>query len=93
MQILNLIANIILTISGMIFILLLYGRDESVVNRWKFANHWGLKFGLASFVSGTLGNALLFEKTSDSQILTNVGLAAIFTWSVFFHYKIFNKKK
>lgn len=93
MQILNLIANIILTISGMIFMLLLYGGNDSVVHRWKFANHWGLKFGLAFFVSGTFGNALLHQHTNQSQILTNVGLAAIFTWTVFFHYKIFNKKK
>lgn len=91
MLILNLISNIILTISGMIFFLQLYGGHSSVVHKWKLISHWGLKFGLAAFTSGSFFNVLTLSNPGFGETLMNLGLAAIFTWAVIFHYKIFSK--
>lgn len=90
MQVLNLISNLILTLSGTIFFLQLYGKESSIVHKWNFINHWSLKFGLASFVSGSLLNVLTLSNPSSIQVLTNFGLSAIFSWAVMFHYKIFS---
>lgn len=87
----NLIANIILTLSGMIFFLQLYGKESSVVHRWDFISHWSLKFGLSAFVAGSFLNVLTLNHPSFSEVLMNIGLAALFTWAVMFHYKIFSK--
>lgn len=91
MVILNLIANIILTLSGMIFFLQLYGNESSVVHKWKFISHWGLKVGLGAFVAGSFLNVLTLSNPPAPQVLTNFGISAIFTWAVMFHYKIFSK--
>ena len=91
MIILNLLANIVLTISGMIFLLQLYGKESSVVHKWSYVSHWSLKFGLSAFVAGSFLNVLTFSNAPFTEVLMNVGLAAIFTWAVIFHYKIFNK--
>jgi len=90
MVILNLIANIILTLSGMIFLLQLYGRESSVVHSWSLISHWSLKGGLAAFVAGSLLNVLTLSHPSFTQVLSNLGLAAIFSWAVMFHHKIFS---
>jgi len=91
MLILNLIANIILTLSGMIFFLQLYGKASSVVHKWGFISHWSLKFGLSAIVVGSFLNVLTLSRPNVTQVLMNVGLAAVFTWAVMFHYKMFLK--
>lgn len=91
MLILNLIANIILTLSGMIFFLQLYGKASSVVHKWGFISHWSLKFGLSAFVVGSFLNVLTLSRPNVTQVLMNIGLAALFTWAVMFHYKMFSK--
>jgi len=90
MAILNLIANIILTLSGMIFLLQLYGRESSVVHKWNFISHWSLKIGLSAFVAGSFLNVLTHSNPSFTQTISNLGLAAIFSWAVMFHQKIFS---
>ncbi len=85
----NLIANIVLTLSGMVFFLQLYGRESSVVHRWNYVRHTALKVGLSFFVAGSFYSALKNNEVPFSQVLTNIGLACIFTWAVIFHYKIF----
>ena len=91
MLIINLIANIVLTLSGMIFFLQLYGKASSVVHKWDLISHWSLKFGLSVFVVGSFFNVLTLSRPNASEVLMNVGLAALFTWAVMFHYKIFSK--
>lgn len=89
----NLIANTILTLSGMIFFLQLYGRHSSIVHKWNLISHWGLKFGLSAFVAGSFLNVLTLSRPNASEVLMNVGLAALFTWAVMFHYKMFSNYK
>lgn len=90
MVILNFIANIILMLSGMIFFLQLYGKSSSIVHKWDFISHWSLKFGLAAFIAGSFFNVLTLSTPPPSQVLSNFGLSAIFSWAVIFHYKVFS---
>ena len=91
MVILNLIANLILTLSGMIFFLQLYGNESSIVHKWKFISHWSLKIGLSAFVAGSFLNVITLSNPGFGETLMNLGLSAIFSWAVMFHYKIFSK--
>ena len=93
MTLLNFISNIILTLSGMIFFLQLYGRNSSIVHKWNLISHWSLKVGLAAFIAGSLFNVLTVCTPPTSQIMSNFGLSAIFSWAVMFHYKVFSKYK
>ena len=83
------ICNIILTISGGVFFLMLYGRSQSIVHRWSFVGHWSLKVGLAAFAAGAMFTALSFETPTIHELLRAFGAALIWTWACFFHYKYF----
>ncbi len=93
MTLLNFISNIILTLSGMIFFLQLYGRNSSIVHKWTLVSHWRLKVGLAAFIAGSFFNVLTVGTPPTSQIMSNFGLSAIFSWAVMFHYKMFSNYK
>lgn len=86
----NLVCNILLTLSGASFYLMLYGNSSSVVHRWPLIHHWSLRVGLSAFVAGAFLNALTLSNPPMTEVLMNVGLALIFIWGVTFHYRKFN---
>jgi hypothetical protein len=88
LTIINIIANIVITLSGLIFFLLLYGNDSTRVHKWSKVSHWALKSGLSFFIAGSFYSALAGMRVPFPQVLTNVGLACILAWAVVFHYKI-----
>lgn len=87
------IVNLVLTMAGMTFFLMLYGRASSAVHRWNFIGHWSLKAGLAMFTTGAFLTMLLFPQPNALQMMRATGLALILTWAVLFHYKYFIKSK
>ena len=89
--IVNQIANLVLTLSGMLFFLMLYGRKNSIVHKWDFLSHWLLKLGLSAFIAGSFFCFLNGSKVPLTQVMSNVGLSGIMTWAVIFHYKFFTK--
>ena len=93
MVLINFLSNLIITISVTTFYIYIYGDDSKVVHRWKFAQHFSLKFGLIGIISGSLFNALTMPKLILTETLLNVGLALVFTWSAFFHKKLFKNER
>jgi hypothetical protein len=91
--VINLISNVIMTASGTVFFLLIYGNENSLVYKWKFLQHWSLKFGLASMVVGSLLGVLVNCQPPFHVVLLNAGLGAIFTWTSIFHWRLFRKHK
>lgn len=89
--IINFASNIIMTISGTVFFLLIYGNENSLVHKWKFLQHWSLKFGLATMTCGSLLGVLVNWQPPFHVVFLNVGLASIFTWTSIFHVKLFKK--
>lgn len=88
-QFMNFLANLVLCASGTIFFLYIYGRGSSAVHKFSLLTHWSLKFGLSAFIAGSFFNILTYSAAPDSEALMNIGLAAIFSWAVFFHKKYF----
>jgi len=89
LTIINLIANTILCLGGTGFYLSIFSRPSSIVHRWPVLRHWALRFGLGAFIAGSLANILTLDTPSLTQVILNIGLAAVFSWAVLFHYKYF----
>ena len=90
-QLINLIANILLTIGVVLFMVFVYGRS-SMIDNLHFFERVSIKVALAITACGSLFNVLTYSKAEDSQIIFNSGLAFIFIWAAWFHFKYFVKK-
>ena len=91
-QYFNIVSNSIMTISLVVFIILLFGRSESLVNKLPKLEYWLLKIALAFAASGALFSALTNPTVTWTQFLRNAGLALLFFWAAIFHYKYFGNK-
>lgn len=91
-KITNVVANIILSYSLIMFYLYLFMDDSKIVHKWKFVGHWTLKLGLISMIIGTIFNILTFKKPALSQLVLNIGLAITFVWVFLFHKELFKKR-
>lgn len=89
----NLLCNIILCGAGTLFFLALFTHKSSIVHKWPILHHWTLKFGLSAFIAGSLFNILTLSTPPWTEIVLNVGLALIFSWASYFHYKVFYPNK
>ena len=78
-KIINLISNIVLSYSLIMFYIYLFGDNNKIVHKWKFIGHWSLKLGLIIIIVGTIFNILTFDCPSLSQLCLNVGIAITFT--------------
>lgn len=87
----NLIANTILTVSISMFMIFVYGRS-SKIDHLHFFERVTIKIALAMTASGAFFNVLTFANPSFSEILFNTGLAIVFAWAAWFHFKYFVKK-
>jgi len=91
-KLINIVSNIILSYSLIMFYLYLFGDNDKIVHRWKFIGHWTLKLGLITMIIGTLFNILTFDNPSISQLFLNVGLSMTFFWAYLFHKQLFESK-
>jgi hypothetical protein len=91
MQVINLIANMLLTIGVVLFMVFVYGRS-SMIDNLHFFERMSIKVALAITACGSLFNVLTHPYAENSQILFNSGLAVIFIWAAWFHFKYFVKK-
>lgn len=104
--VLNIIANAIICLGMTSFFVLLFGNSHSIVHKWPVLQHWSLKTALVSIIATSAWNAMnvvykmvvprgidiiTHIETPIGEILMNCGLAALFTWIVYFHYFHFMK--
>lgn len=92
MEMINLIANIIVTLSVSAFIVFVFGRFSKMDTLPKYQT-FAVKTGLSLIAAGSLFNCLTLSTSELSKTILNCGLAIIFLWAAFFHYKYFIKKK
>lgn len=100
MHVINIIANSIICLAMTVFFILLFGNSNSIIHKWPVLQHWTLKVALVSIIASSAWNAMnviyyhmvprhgmIIETvhTPAGEILLNVGLAALFTWIVYFH--------
>lgn len=85
----NLIANLILTLAFMLFMIFVFGRKNSKIYNLPWYKTIAAKIGLAVCGMGALLNTLTVSNPPASEIMLNVGLACLFTWASVFHYSAF----
>jgi hypothetical protein len=88
----NTISNIIILVSVSIFIVFVFGRDNSAMNRLPFFERYAIKLGLTILACGGLFNVFRYSEPHISDVVMNIGFAIVFSWGAIFHYKYFVKK-
>lgn len=92
MIIINAIANIIITFSVAMFMIFIFGRS-SMMERIHWLERTVIKIGLALLSAGSLFNFLTLPHPQKSEVILNIGLAIVFGWGAYFHFKYFVKNK
>jgi hypothetical protein len=88
-MVINFIANLILCLSFAGFMVFLFGRTNSRIYQLPWYKTIFVKFALALCTTGALLNAFMFSNPVWTEVLLNAGLAMLFGWAAWFHYKTF----
>lgn len=75
------------------FIIFCFGRSDSAIYKYGQVQAYGLKFGLITICLGSLANLFTLSDPPFSELILNIGLAALFVWAAIFHYFVFVAKK
>jgi len=89
----NAVCNGVIFLSILMFIVFVFGRKNSRVYQYGNFQAFMLKFGLVSICVGSFLNILTFSNPPYTELVLNIGLAAVFLWGAAFHYLAFVAKK
>lgn len=84
-QIINLISNLIISLSGVLFMIFVF--KSSKVESLPKLEQLFIKVSLATLICGSLFSFLHMTTPDTSEIITNSGLALILLWATRFHFK------
>jgi amino acid transporter len=87
----NFVSNLILTLSFTAFIIFVFGRQESKINKMPWYKTFLVKLGLVMCTVASLLNALMFQDAPWTEVMLNAGLSMVFAWAAYFHYNEFVK--
>lgn len=90
--IVNLIANVTVTVAGTLFIIGVFGRRSKTIESMPKFEQQFLKVALSILAAGSLLNVLTVYTPHFTEVILNVGLAMLFAWAAWFHWKYFVKK-
>ena len=85
----NFVCSLVLSGAFTAFLIFVFGRQESKINQLPFLGILIPKIALAFCTAGALLNALTFSDPPWSEVVLNGGLALLFTWAAWFHWKYF----
>ena len=91
MILVNAAANLVITFSVAMFMIFVFGRSN-MMQKIHWLESFIIKVGLAMLSSGSLLSLLTFSNPPISEIIVNIGLAIVFAWGAYFHFKYFVKK-
>ena len=89
--ILNVIANIVISISVAGFMVMLQEPTNPVAKMPFLLRNW-IKISLAFTAGGALLNVITLSTPPMSEIILNLGLGGLFSWSYFWQIKMFKDK-
>ena len=89
-MLINAIANLVITFSVILFMIFVFGHSEKIEECSPLEKLF-IKTGLATVACGSLFSFLTLTTPPTSEIIMNCGLAILFTWGVWFHYKHYKK--
>ena len=90
-MIFNVIANIVIAISIAGFMVMLQEQTNPVAKMPFLLRTW-IKISLAVTSGGALLNVVTLSTPPYSEVILNLGLAGLFSWSYFWHLKMFKDK-
>ena len=91
--IINLIANSLITLGMMFFIIGVFGRKSPVIESMNIIEKLLLRVALCASASGALLNVLTLSTPPITEAILNTGLGLLFVWAAWFHWKYFVNKK
>jgi len=91
MIVINTLANIVISLSVAMFMIFIFGRSN-MMNRVNWMERVTIKVGLALLSAGSLFNFLTAPNPRFTEVILNIGLAIVFAWGAYFHFKYFVKK-
>ena len=89
--ILNVIANIVISISVAGFMVMLQEPTNPVAKMPFLLRNW-IKISLAFPAGGAILNVITLSTPPMSEIILNLGLGGLFSWSYFWQIKMFKDK-
>ena len=89
--ILNVIANIFITIAVAGFMVMIQEKDNPVAKMNILLRNW-IKVSLALTSGGALLNVITLSTPPMSEIILNLGLGGLFSWAYFWQIKMFKDK-
>lgn len=92
MVVINLIANLLVTISVTFFIIGVFGRRSHMIEKMPIFEQYFLRVALATLSAGSLLNVLTVSTPHITEVILNVGVGLLFSWAAWFHWKYFVKK-
>ena len=93
MEKINLVANVMTTLSVTFFIIGVFGRKSKMIEQMPIAEQYFLRFALATLASGSLLNVLTLSTPHTTEVILNLGVGLLFSWAAWFHWKYFVNKK
>lgn len=93
-DVINLVANLVLMISVTFFIIGVFGRHSPMIEKMPIAEQYFLRTALSMLASGAFLNVLTHQIPHTTELILHVGIAMLFAWAAYFHWKYFvNKNK
>lgn len=89
-QLINCIANFIIAFSVTLFMVFVFSASSKMQTLHTLEKNI-IKIALAITASASFFNFLTEYESGPSEVLMNCGLALIFSWGVWFHFKYFAK--
>lgn len=93
MEIINLIANAVLTLAVTFFIIGVFGRKSKMIDNLPLWEQYFLRIALSTLAAGSLLNVLTVSTPHATEVILNVGVTLVFSWAAYFHWKYFVGKR
>lgn len=90
--IINLFANLTLMMSVTFFIIGVFGRHSKMIEEMPIAEQYFLRTALSMLAAGAFFNVLSHPEPHITEVALHVGIAMVFSWAAWFHWKYFVKK-
>lgn len=91
MEAINLLANVVLMTSVTFFIIGVFGRHSVMIERMPLVEQYFLRTALSMLASGAFFNVLTGPTPHTTEVILHVGIAMVFAWAAWFHWKYFVK--
>lgn len=91
-QTINLLANLTIMTSVTFFIIGVFGRRSPMIEQMPLWEQYFLRTALSALAAGAFLNVLTHQIPQTTEVILHIGIAMVFVWAAWFHWKYFVKK-